>query len=163
MRSLIAISSSLLLFLGLNAPAISVPPTQIVQAQNSNSLNWKKFKIYHQLWRQQRISNYRYEFTRSCNCLPKATEPVIIKVNNRMTTSITYKQTKQPADPELFRQYNTIPKLFDIIRDALIRRAANLTVQYDPVLGYPTQINIDYDSQIADDEIFLSISNLRKN
>ncbi|MBN4005177.1 DUF6174 domain-containing protein [Nostoc sp. LPT] len=163
MRLPIAISAILVASLGFNAPVISQPPPiQVAKTPAPSSLALEQFKINYRLWRRQKISNYRYEFTRSCNCLPKATEPVIIKVRNRVTTSITYKASQKPAEAELFQQYNTIPKLFNIIRDALIRKAANLTVQYDPILGYPTQINIDYNSQIADDEIFFTISNLQK-
>ncbi|MCF2151998.1 DUF6174 domain-containing protein [Desmonostoc muscorum LEGE 12446] len=162
MRSLIAISSILLASLGLNLPVMSMPSIQVAQSPATTSSNLEQFKINYRLWRQQRISNYRYEFTRNCNCLPKATEPVIIEVRNRFPVSITYKSTTQPADAELFQQYNTIPKLFNIIKDAIARHAANLTVQYDPILGYPTQINIDYDSEIADDEIFFTINNLQK-
>lgn len=86
---------------------------------------------------------------------------MVIEVRNGVTTSITYADSGQPADAELFKKYNTIPKLFNVIRDAIARKAYNLTVKYDPTLGYPTQINIDYDSQIADDEVFLTIENLQ--
>ncbi|MEH1939720.1 MAG: DUF6174 domain-containing protein [Nostoc sp.] len=157
-----AISAFLVMSLGLNAPVMSQPPIQVAQTPALNSSTIEQFKINYRLWRQQKISNYRYEFTRSCNCLPKATEPVIIEVRNGVTTSITSKATGQPVDGQLFQKYNTIPKLFNIIKDALIRRAANLTVQYYPRIGYPTQINIDYNSQITDDEIFFTISNLQK-
>ncbi|MEH2238990.1 DUF6174 domain-containing protein [Nostoc sp.] len=162
MRLPIAISAILVASLGLSAPVISQPPIQVAQKPASTSFALEQFKINYRLWRRQRISNYRYEFTRSCNCLPKATEPVIIEVRNGVTTSITSKETGQPVDGQLFQKYNTIPKLFNIIRNALIRKAANLTGQYYPRIGYPTQINIDYDSRIADDEIFFTIKNLQE-
>ncbi|MBD2451790.1 hypothetical protein H6G76_32660 [Nostoc sp. FACHB-152] len=162
MRLPVAISTILLASLSLNAPVLSDQPIQVVQAPTSTRFNWEKLKINHRLWRGQNISNYRYEFTRSCNCLPKATAPVIIEVRNGITTSITDKETGKPADAALFQRYKTIPKLFYVIKDALVRRAANLTVEYDPVLHYPTQINIDYNNKITDDEIFITISNLEK-
>ncbi|MEH2291871.1 DUF6174 domain-containing protein [Nostoc sp.] len=162
MRLPIAISAILVASLGLNAPVMPQPPIQVAQTPASTSFTFKQFKINYRLWRQQKISNYSYEFTRSCNCFPKATEVVIIQVRNGLTTSITSKETGKPVDSQLFQKYNTIPKLFNIIRNALIRKAANLTVQYDPIIGYPTQINIDYDSRIADDEIFFTIKNLQK-
>ncbi|MEH2390089.1 MAG: DUF6174 domain-containing protein [Nostoc sp.] len=162
MRLPIAITAILVASLGLNAPVMPQPPIQVAQTPASTSFTFEQFKINYRLWRRQRIPNYRYEFTRSCNCLPKATELVIIEVRNGVTTSITSKETGQPVDAQLFQKYNTIPKLFNIIRNALIRKAANLTVQYDPIIGYPTQINIDYDRRIADDEIFFTIKNLQK-
>ncbi|MEH2378584.1 MAG: DUF6174 domain-containing protein [Nostoc sp.] len=162
MRLPIAISAILVASLGLNAPVMPQPPIQVTQTRASTSFTFEQFKINYRLWRRQRIPNYRYEFTRSCNCLPKATELVIIQVRNGVTTSITSKETGKPVDAQLFQKYNTIPKLFNIIRNALIKKAANLTVQYEPKIGYPTQINIDYNSQIADDEIFFTIKNLQR-
>ncbi|BBD64412.1 hypothetical protein NIES4072_19250 [Nostoc commune NIES-4072] len=162
MRLPIAITAILVAFLGLSTPVISQPPIQVSQKPTSNSFALEQFKSNSRLWRQKNISNYRYEFTRSCFCFPKATEPVIIEVRNGVTTSITYKYSKHPVDTGLFEKYNTIPKLFNIIRNALIQRADNLTVQYNPTLGYPTQINIDYDKQRTDDEIFITISNLQQ-
>ncbi|MEH2002644.1 MAG: DUF6174 domain-containing protein [Nostoc sp.] len=162
MRLPIAISTILVASLGLNAPVMPQPPIQVAQTPALTSFTFEQFKINYKLWRQQRIPNYRYEFTRSCFCFPKATEVVIIEVRNGVTTSITSKQTGKPLDGQLFQKYNTIPKLFNIIGNALTRKAANLTVQYDPIIGYPTQINIDYNSKIADDEIFFTIKNLQK-
>jgi Family of unknown function (DUF6174) len=162
MRLPIVISTILVAFLGLNVPVISQPPIQLAQTPAFTNSNLRHFRTNRLLWRRQKIFNYRYEFTRSCNCLPKATELVVIEVRNGVTTSITSKETGQPVDAKLFQKYNTIPKLFNIIRNAIARRAANLTVEYDSKIGYPTQINIDYDSQIADDEIFFTIGNLQK-
>ena len=162
MRLPIAISAILVASLGLSTPVISQPPIQVAQKPASTSFVLEQFKINYRLWRRKNISNYRYEFTRSCNCLPKATEPVIIEVRNGVTTSITYKDAKKPVDKALFQKYNTIPKLFNIIKNAFIQKADNLTVQYNPILGYPTQINIDYDKQRTDDTIFITISNLQQ-
>ncbi|WP_341525340.1 DUF6174 domain-containing protein [Nostoc sp. UHCC 0302] len=161
MRLPLAISAMLVASLGLNTPVMSQTSIYVSQTRAIASSNVGKFRINRRLWNRQNISNYRYTFQRNCNCLPKATAPVVIEVRNGVTTSITYADSGQPADIELFRKYNTIPKLFNIIKDAIARKAYNLTVKYDPTLGYPTQINIDYDSQIADDEVFLTIENLQ--
>lgn len=162
MRLPIAISAILMASLSWNTPVMSQPAIQVAQSPAIASSNLKKLTINRQLWNKQKISNYRYTFTRSCFCVPKATEPVVIEVRNDITTSITSVETGQPVDTKLFESYNTVPKLFNIIRDAIARRAANLTVKYDPKFGYPTEINIDYNSQIADDELFLTIENLQK-
>ena len=47
-----------------------------------------------------------------------------------------------------------------MIKDAIATNASSLTVKYDPKLGYPTQINIDYDQQMADEESYLTIEKL---
>ncbi|MDF5712973.1 MAG: DUF6174 domain-containing protein [Rhizonema sp. NSF051] len=106
--------------------------------------------------------NYRYTFSNSCFCTSEARGPVIIEVRNGSTTSITNAATNQPVNPELFQKYSTIPKLFNLIQNAQSRKASSLTVKYEPTLGYPTQINIDYNSQIADEEVYLTIENLQE-
>ncbi|MEA5507094.1 DUF6174 domain-containing protein [Halotia wernerae UHCC 0503] len=52
-----------------------------------------------------------------------------------------------------------MPKLFNVIQDAIVRRASSLNVWYDARLGYPIQIDIDYSAQIADEELYLTIEN----
>ncbi|MBD2447491.1 hypothetical protein H6G76_09960 [Nostoc sp. FACHB-152] len=129
--------------------------------QNPSDSNSTQLKVNRQLWNQQKLSNYRFTFSRSCFCVPKATQPVVITVRNGQVASVTAVNNNDPVDAELFQQYNSIPKLFGIIEDAIARKASNLAVKYDPKLGYPTQINIDYNQQVADEELFLTISNLQ--
>ncbi|GBE90828.1 DUF6174 domain-containing protein [Nostoc cycadae] len=130
------------------------------QTPNPNDSNSTQLKVNRQLWNQQRLTNYRFTFSRSCFCVPKATQPVVITVRNGQVASITPVNNNEPVDAELFRQYNSIPKLFGIIDDAIAKKASSLTVKYDPKFGYPTQINIDYNQQVADEELYLTISNL---
>ncbi|MEH2050193.1 DUF6174 domain-containing protein [Nostoc sp.] len=49
-----------------------------------------------------------------------------------------------------------------MIQDAINRNAFSLNVRYNSKLGYPTQIDIDYNSQIANEEIFLTIENFQE-
>ena len=47
---------------------------------------------------------------------------------------------------------------FELIDEAYERGAYNMVVFYDPVLGYPTYIYIDYVPVIADDEVIININ-----
>ncbi len=145
-----------------NLPVLSQPPIQVVQSPRVAQSNSRQLRMNRRLWNQQNISNYRYTLSNSCFCTSEARGPVIIEVRNGSTTSITNAGTGQPVNPELFQKYSTIPKLFDVIQNAQSHKASSLTVQYDPRLGYPTQINIDYNSQIADEEVYLTIENLQE-
>ena len=51
-----------------------------------------------------------------------------------------------------FPLYHTIDGLFDKIQDAIDREAVRLTVSYDPEIGYPTSVSIDYSLTIIDEE-----------
>ncbi|MBC1238788.1 DUF6174 domain-containing protein [Nostoc sp. 2RC] len=163
MRFSIVISVGLLLLAGLNLPVMSQPSIEIAQLVANNNLNQRRLNFNRRLWNNQNISNYRYTFSNGCFCIPEARGPVIIEVRNGKIKSITSVATGQPVqNPEYFQNYNTIPKLFNVIQDAINRKAYSLDVAYNPRLGYPTQINIDYNSQIADEEIYLTIENFEE-
>ena len=162
MRLPIIISASLLLSVSLNLPVMSQSSIEIAQSPENNNLNSRRLKFNRNLWNQQNISNYRYTFSNGCFCIPDARGPVVIEVRNGQTTSITSVATGQPVDPQYFQKYSTIPKLFNLIQDAIARQASSLSVSYAPSLGYPTQIDIDYSSQIADEELYLTIENFEE-
>lgn len=165
MRLPIAITAGLLISLGLNASVLSQVPTRIAGNIKPHSpsiianANLGQLRNNTKLWNQQNISNYRYKLTRSCFCTLEARGPVIVEVRNGVTTSVTSVATGQPVSTDLFKQYDTVPKLFNVIKDAIARKASSLNVQYDSTLGYPTQINIDYSAQIADEELYLTVEN----
>jgi hypothetical protein len=142
---------------------IGATRSKLLSFDNQDTEQSQQLKINRDLWNQQNLSNYRYTLTNSCFCISEARGPVVIEVRNGKMTSITNAATNQPANPELFQKYDTIPKLFDLIGDAIAKEVDSLTVEYNPTLGYPTQINIDFSSQIADEELFLTIENLQKD
>ncbi|MEH2423026.1 MAG: DUF6174 domain-containing protein [Nostoc sp.] len=167
MRLPIIISAGLLLSFGLNLPVMSKSPIEIAQAQSRESNNGnlrrlqKRLEFNRSFWNRRNISNYEYTLSNSCFCIEDARGPVVIKVRNRQTTSVTSVATGKPVNPEFFQSYNTIPKLFDVIQDAINRKAFSLNVEYSAQFGYPAKINIDYNSQIADEEKYLTIENFK--
>lgn len=114
-----------------------------------------------QLWAKQKISNYRYTLRRSCFCLPKSSEPLKIEVRNGKATSIVVASDGKPVNREYFNNHDSVAKLFQVVEDAIAKKAHRLSVTYHPTLGYPTKIDIDYNKQMADEEIFLTIDNLQ--
>ncbi|MDJ0616081.1 MAG: DUF6174 domain-containing protein [Calothrix sp. MO_192.B10] len=163
MRLPIIIAGLLVLF-GFSTPVMSQLPIQPIEPSTTNKQElWKASKQLRRnfrLWRKQGISNYRYTFSNGCFCLPEARGPVVIEVRNGVTTSITDANTGEPVNEEFFQSFNTIPKLFLTIRDAIARRADRVDVEYDRTLGYPTNIAIDFSFQIADEELFITVENL---
>jgi hypothetical protein len=125
---------------------------------NANSA-LEKLRRNQQLWLQQNIRNYRYRLQVSCHCLPSITQPVVIEVHNGVTTSIKAVNKGIRIEPEFFKNYKSIDKLFRLVQKAIAEKAHRIDVTYHPTLGYPTQINIDYDAQMADEELYLTIDN----
>jgi Family of unknown function (DUF6174) len=140
----------------INAQLISQSPSNAPQKLTTS--NSKQLRINQRLWNQQKISNYRYTLSRDCFCTPEARGPVVIEVRNGKTTSITNASTGKPVNRELFKEYDTVPKLFKSIKSAIARKEPELSVEYNPK-GYPTQIKIG--SLAADAGVVLTIQNLR--
>ncbi|KYC38043.1 hypothetical protein WA1_37435 [Scytonema hofmannii PCC 7110] len=156
----IAIGMGIMLSLSSTTPVLSEPFRRPTQSSAANNLDLRRLRFNQNLWNERNIVNYRYTLSNSCFCIPDARGPVIIEVRNGQTTSITSVETGQPvSNPEFFQQYDTIPKLFNVIQDAIKRRAESVNAQYNAKFGYPTQISIDYSAQIADEEVYLTIEN----
>lgn len=128
-------------------------------AQSSNAA--QQLQHNKQLWAKQKIYNYRYSLRRSCFCLPEVTQPVEIAVRNGKVTSLIGVNRRKPVNREYFTKYDSIAKLFEVIEDAIAKKAHRISVTYHPTLGYPTQIDIDYNKQMADEELSLTLENLQ--
>jgi hypothetical protein len=50
----------------------------------------------------------------------------------------------------------TVEQIFSLIQSAITQNAHRVTVSYDPVLGYPRTVVIDYDPAAVDDEVVLT-------
>ncbi|HJS18427.1 MAG TPA: DUF6174 domain-containing protein [Anaerolineales bacterium] len=113
-------------------------------------------------WQEADISHYSFELTYSCFCAFTSDMPLIIEVQDGEIVSMEYKNGNEidPASYELFEKYATINRIFAELEMALNGGADSVTVTYDETYGYPTQVNIDFDQQVADEEIYLTISNL---
>ncbi|MDZ7720909.1 MAG: DUF6174 domain-containing protein [Balneolaceae bacterium] len=118
------------------------------------------------LWQEQKIDSYRFEYTKLCYCAGLF-NPATIVVKADTIHAILEPETGEPLRdaqtdelvlakyPESFR---TISELFDIIKDAR-EKADKLKVEYNQQLGYPTLIDIDYIKEAVDDEVTYKIDN----
>ena len=108
-------------------------------------------------WESLGIDDYRFRLQRSVFGPVEGNRPVDIEVRNGQVVSATW-----PDGTPLPEQYGynrlTIPQVFDLIDDAIQRHADRIDVDWDPRTGIPRQLYIDYSTQIADEEIGLSIS-----
>ena len=80
--------------------------------------------------------------------------PVTIRVENGVVASVKYVESgKAPED-----DYVTIDRLFDVIQEAIDRKASDIKATYDPEVGYPTDVRIDDDIFMTDDEYLFFVS-----
>ena len=121
-------------------------------AQFDRSWMRAQFEQNRQIWNEQALSSYQYVFNWSCFCLPEYTAPVNIKVERGEWTEISQVRDGVPVSEKDWKRYKTIEELFDIIDEAFLQDAKEIRVEYDPDLGYPSLVFIDYDERIADEE-----------
>ena len=104
-------------------------------------------------WQASGIVDYEYRYTRSCECLPTDLTSPSVEVRAGAIVRVWNAQTGVSAPPESFDRYFTVGALFGRIEDALEQGLHELEVQYHPTLGHPTALLIDYDAQVADEEL----------
>lgn len=106
-------------------------------------------------WMAQGISDYRYTLEVICFCPPEPVTRIKVEVHDGVPTSIT-DSSGTDVTTDYFNRYSTIDRLFDRIQSAR-READNITVSYDPAFSYPFKIEIDWTSEVVDDELSLRI------
>jgi len=107
-----------------------------------------------QRWLRARPAAYRITLLRSCECLYSV--PLVIEVRGDSVTAARVQTTGEPV-PATTGAAISVDGLFTVVGQALSRRVVQLDATYDPRLGYPTHIYIDYAAPVVDDEIAYSV------
>jgi hypothetical protein len=112
-----------------------------------------EFDAARQRWDELGPADYRMTITRSCECLPEMTGPVRVEVHRGVVATRQYVATGDAVPAELADLFPTVPGLFAIVEDARRRRAPRMEVTFDPTLGFPARISVDYVATTVDDEV----------
>jgi hypothetical protein len=111
-------------------------------------------------WEAQRPADYRFTYARSCFCPPQYRGPFDVTVRSGAVADVAYKGEGEPIDRPL-TEYQTVDDLFALLAEAYARNAARVDVTYDPATGQPTSFYIDYDEQMADEEVGFTVEPAR--
>lgn len=127
------------------------------------------FRANQNLWKEQGIENYTFEFTKLCYC-GGLYNPSTIVVKADTIHSVLDPETGEPLRdpqtdelvfPNFSESFLSIDELFDVIENAQ-EKADKLNVEYNQQLGYPEYIEIDYIKEAIDDEVTYRIDNFQK-
>jgi hypothetical protein len=91
------------------------------------------------LWERQHPAHYRYTFTLSCLC---PYHSVQIDVKNDTVTTITRISDGSPEPIARYKDFAPLEQLFQLIDQEFRNGVLWAAVSYDPVYGYPQQIDI---------------------
>ncbi len=111
------------------------------------------------LWEQASYSDYSYDVFVGCFCPFEGIFPATIVVRDDTIASAITIHNNTPVPADQLEAVPTIPRLFDILEDA-IEEADEIDIEYDTMVGYPVKASIDYYADAVDDEVFYEISNL---
>ncbi len=114
-----------------------------------------------QQWAAQRPDAYRFTYTRNCFCPPQYRGPFAATVRGDEAVNVAYEGEGEAAADALARADLTVDDLFDVLAEAYARNAASVTVDYAAETGQPTNVYIDYNEQIADEEVGFTIEPVR--
>ena len=109
-------------------------------------------------WAKRHVTSYRLTYRRECFCGVEFTAPTAIEVRAGDIATATYTDRGDPIPDYVQVSLPTVEALFAIIDRAIDVEADMIEVAYDPLLGYPRRIAVDYRFNLADDEVVHSIT-----
>ena len=113
-------------------------------------------------WQDAHISHYRFSLNISCFCAFRDQMPLTVEVRDGQIVHMATVDGTLVLDTdqnyEFYAPHATIDLLFAELDAAVTDGADSVTVTYDATYGFPTEIAIDYSQEIADEEMYYSIS-----
>lgn len=107
-------------------------------------------------WQESNVQNYSFVFKRYCECMGPQSARVTIE-NGKVTKVV------DPTDStvDLFNNvylHETVDSFLDMIQKSLKAKPANARFTFDAEYGYPTEISIDPNERMVDDEVSYTLS-----
>jgi len=110
---------------------------------------------YRAIWESNRPANYSFVVQRTCFCA--FVDPLRVTVEGDRVTALTSKgHEMEPGDPALAAVPLTVDDLLAYAEHAE-QEADRSEIGYDPSLGYPTHMEIDWDSTSVDDQVTIEV------
>lgn len=113
-------------------------------------------------WQEANITHYRMQLSISCFCAFRDQMPLTVEVRDSQIVSMQAADGTEVLDTdanyEFFAPRATMDLLFAEIEKAVSDGAEVVTVTYDETYGFPAEIAIDISQQMADEEMYYSIT-----
>lgn len=122
----------------------------------------KLLELNLQKWKSMGWSQYSFVLERQCFCPPEYRKATQIFVRDGKVVNANYVDGKTAVSANVLADLTTIEDWFEVIRNAVERKADQLNVVYDSELGYPKEIEIDMRARRADDEQSVVISKVTR-
>lgn len=110
-------------------------------------------------WAENAPPDYEMVLFRGCFCGPDGRGPVLLTVVAGEVASRTYVEGGAEVRAELEPFFPDVEGLFDVAEEA-VRRADRVEAEFDPELGHPVRLTIDWQENVADEEVDYRIERL---
>jgi hypothetical protein len=110
------------------------------------------------LWQTHNPHNYQFRLTMTicAKCVPRGVAAVTIHADT--IDAVVADSASYP--PVLIQSVPTVDTLFVRIQNAIDHRYEKINITYDEIMGYPTVIDMDINTQVIGDESFYSVDSL---
>ena len=119
-------------------------------------------------WTASRTTVYNFRLARTCLCDARLAGPFRVRVEDGAIRAAIYQGAAEGGIPDGTRvgeadlaNVYTIDQMFNLVAAAIAKKVCSVQVSYDAVLGHPTKIDIDFDKETADEELRLTVSDVR--
>jgi Family of unknown function (DUF6174) len=109
------------------------------------------------LWNAQAASDYMIDFQRTCFCLERL--PVRLFVSQGRIRRVVRRDTGAALPASAWEPYLSVEQLFDFLEERARGGAYEVRVRFDPQYGYPADVWVDSDRQLADEEVGFTLAN----
>lgn len=113
-------------------------------------------------WKDAGIQGYRFNLNIGCFCAFRDRMPLTIEVRDGQVVSMTYSDgSPVPADDpgrEFFDRFSTLEQIFTELRSGSSANAEVVRITYDATYGFPADLYIDPQQQVADDEFSVQVT-----
>ena len=116
--------------------------------------------VQREKWSAKRIESYQLTLRRSCFCGPGAAGLVVVNVFEREPVEWLYFLSGEPVEAGLHPVFPGVDGLFDFVEEAIRRGAESIEVDFDPDLGLPLEIRVDFRLAAADEEIAYGVEKI---
>ena len=112
-------------------------------------------------WRAAGLAAYEYGLHKYCDCHRENPPETIVSVRGGEVVRVRHRpvgtDVEVPAQDKNLAYYWTMDGVFELIESAE-QRGVTVRVDYDPTLGFPRSIYIDYDTNLIGDELDLKLT-----
>jgi len=111
------------------------------------------------LWQSSGINHYSFTFSEHCFCIPIGSGIIHVEVKDGVIINAYDEFNIQPLTVVEMARLKTIDELFTVVQEAIKLPAHTINASYDKNYGFPSEVYLDYNEELADEEYGFTVEN----